>query len=87
MEVMNILHAKIYKLTEKEKVPVIKNRLGRKGLHLIQTFINSKKEACKTMEGLFSTLGEKFKLYLIKAIFCLQYGKLKEKVRSQPRRG
>ena len=33
MEVMNILEIKAYELTDEEKVPVIKNWLGREGLH------------------------------------------------------
>ena len=58
-----MLQAKMYKLTEEEKIPGIKNLFGREGLQLIQSYTNSKKEACKTAEGLFYILGEKFKPY------------------------
>ena len=37
------------------------------------------KEACKTAYGLFSTLGEKFKLHQKETIVSLQYCKLKRK--------
>ena len=57
MEVMNILQTKTYKLTVEGKVPMIKNWLGRER-QLIQTFKNTEKEVCKTVEGLLSTLGK-----------------------------
>ena len=57
MKVMNIFWTKTYKLTWKEKVPIIKNWLGREGLEIIETFTNSRKEAWKTVGVLFSTLG------------------------------
>ena len=44
MEVTNILEMKAYELNDEEKVTVIKNWLGRKGLQLIKTFTNKKKE-------------------------------------------
>ena len=52
MKVTNILLTKTYEVTEEEKVPIIKNGLGREGLQLIQTFRNAEKEACKTVNGL-----------------------------------
>ena len=70
---MNILQIKTYKLTAEEKSPVIKNLLGRDGKKLIQTFTNSEKETCNTVEGLSSTLGEKFKPHHNKTILSLQY--------------
>ena len=60
MEVISILQSKAYEVTEEEKFPMIKNWLGREALQLIQTFMNSEKEACKTVEGLFCMLSEKF---------------------------
>ena len=61
MDVKNLLQTKICELTEEEKVPIIKNWLGRGGLQLIQTFTKYEKEAWKKVEGLFSTLSKKFK--------------------------
>ena len=78
MEVMNILQYKTYDLNE-DKVFIIKNWLGREGLQLIQAFTNSEKEACKTEEGLFATLSEKFKPQHNETILSLQYCKLKKK--------
>ena len=46
MEVTNILSTQTYELMEGEKVPIIKNRLRREVLTLIQTFTNSEKKAC-----------------------------------------
>ena len=61
MEVINRLQTKTYELTEEEKVPILKNWLGREGLQLIQTFTSSEKDACNTAEGLFSSLSKNFK--------------------------
>ena len=66
-----------YELTIEDKVPIIKNWLGREGLQLINTFTNSDKETCKTAEGLISLLGEKFKPLCNETILSLQYCKLK----------
>ena len=55
MEVTNSVETKVYELTDKEKVPVIKEWLGREGLQLIKTFTNEEKEKCKTPKGLFGT--------------------------------
>ena len=59
MEVTNIEQAKIYQLTDKEKVPIIKKWLGREHLQLMETFTNAEKETSKTAEGLF-VLNQKF---------------------------
>ena len=48
MEVMNIFETKAYELTDEEKIPVIKNWLGREGLELTKTLTNEEKEKCKT---------------------------------------
>ena len=53
MKATSILQMKIYELTEEEKVPLIKNCLGREDLQLINAFMNPKKETCKTARGLF----------------------------------
>ena len=56
MEVANTLQVKSFDLNDEEKVPVIKNWLGREGLQFIQTVINIEKEACKGATGMFNTL-------------------------------
>ena len=33
---------------------MVKNWLGRKGLHYIESLMESKKETCSTLEGLFN---------------------------------
>ena len=44
MEVTNIVKTKPYELTDEEKVPIIKNWLGKEGLQLLKTFTNEEKE-------------------------------------------
>ena len=44
MEVINVLETKAYVLLEEERVPVLKNGLGQKGLLLIQMFTQEEKE-------------------------------------------
>ena len=87
MKVVNILQIKIYKLTEKEKVHIIRNWLGRGGLQLIQTFSNSGKEACKMVEGLFPTLVEKSSNTTMKPYYPYNIKYLKEKGTSLARSG
>ena len=82
MEVTNILQMKMYKLPKEERVPIIKNWLGREDLQLKKTFINAEKETCKTGRGLIFTLSEKFKLCHNLIVLSLQYCKLKERVMS-----
>ena len=76
---MYIFQSKTHKLTEGEKVSIIKSRLHREDFQLIQTFMNSEKKACKTVEGLFSTLGEKYKANHKETILSLLYCRLKRK--------
>ena len=82
---MNIPQTKTYELTEEEKVPIIKNWLGREGLQLIQCLKNSLKKAYKNVDELFSMLGEKFRPHNNKVILSLQDCKLKRKKMSLPR--
>ena len=63
----------------KGKFPIIKTDWEGERLHLIHTFTSSKKEACKTAERLFATLGEKFRPQQYETIMSLQYCKLKRK--------
>ena len=61
MEVTNKLQINTYELTEEEKVPIMKNWLGREGPQLVKTFMNTEKEECKMAKGLFLTLSQQFK--------------------------
>ena len=45
-----------YNTQEPDKIAMVKNWLGRKGLHYIETLMASEKEACNTLEGLFDML-------------------------------
>ena len=79
MEVANVLQEKAYDLNDKEKVPIIKNWLGREGLQFIQTLTNAEKEACKSATGLFNFFKGKFKPQHNKMILSLQYCTLHRK--------
>ena len=70
---------KMYRLTEEEKVPIIKNWSGREGLQLIKTFTTAMEETCKTTRGLFSILSVKLKPIHKQIVLSLQYCKCKRK--------
>ena len=55
---------------------MVKNWLGRKGLHYIESLMESKKETCSTLEGLFNMLAAKFKPQYNETIKSLQFRKL-----------
>ena len=59
LEVRNMLST--YNAHKTDKIMMVKNWLGRKGLHYIESLTESEKEACSTLEGLFNTLATKFK--------------------------
>ena len=40
---------------------MVKNWLGRKGLHYLETLMAKEKEACNMLQGLFDMLATKFK--------------------------
>ena len=48
-------------MPEAEKLVVVKNWLGRKGLHYLETLTPTEREACNMLDGLFDTLATKFK--------------------------
>ena len=50
-----------YNTPEAEKLAVVNNWLGRKGLHYLETLTPAEGEACNMVEGLFDTLANKFK--------------------------
>ena len=55
---------------------MVKNWLGRKGLHYIETLMENEKEACSTLEGLVNMLADKFKPQYNEAVKSLQFRKL-----------
>ena len=74
MEVRNVLST--YNTQEVYKVAIVKTRLGRKGLNYLETLMPTEKEACNMLDGLFDTLGTKFKLQYNERIKSLQFRKL-----------
>ena len=65
-----------YNAHETDKIPMVKNWLGRKGLHYIESLMESEKEACSTLEGLFNMLATKFRPQYNETIKSLQFRKL-----------
>ena len=59
LEVNNVLST--HNMPEAEKLAVVKNWLGRKGLHYLETLTMAERETCNTLEGLFAMLTNKFK--------------------------
>ena len=74
LEVYNVF--KSYDMPDVEKMALIKNWLGRKGLQLLETLTQAEKEKCEMSEGLFKTLNNKFKPWYNETIKSLQYQKL-----------
>ena len=72
LEVNNVLST--YNTLEAEKVAVVKNWLGRKGFHYLETLMPAEGEACNT-EGLFDMLANKFKSQYNETIKSLQFRK------------
>ena len=54
LEVNNILST--YNTQQTDKLALVQNWLGRKGLQYLETLTNAEKETCNTLEGLFETL-------------------------------
>ena len=57
LEVRNVLST--YNLQEMHKIAMVKNWLGRKGLHYIESLTEGEKETCGMLEGLVDTLAAK----------------------------
>ena len=74
LEVRNVLST--YNAQETDKITMVKNWLGRKGLHYIESLTEGKKEVCSTLEGLFDTLAAKFRPQYNEIIKSLQFRKL-----------
>ena len=61
---------------ERDKIAIVKNWLGRKGLHYIESITEAEKQACNNLQGLFDTLSTKFWPQFNKTIKSLQFRKL-----------
>ena len=74
LEVRNKLST--YNAQEQDKIALVKNWLGRKGLHYIESLTETEKQACSTLQGLFDTLAKKFRPQFNETIKSLQFRKL-----------
>ena len=66
----------MYNAQEADKIAMVKNWLGRKGLHYLETLMANEKEACNMLQGLFDMLATKFKPQYNETIKSLQFQKL-----------
>ena len=74
LEVRNVLST--YNAQEQDKITMVKNWLGRKGLHYLESLTEAEKHAGNTLQGLFDTLATKFKPQFNETIKPLQFRKL-----------
>ena len=57
-----------YNAQEQDKIAIVKNWLGRKGLHYLENLTEGEKQACNTLQGLFDTLAAKFRPSLMRQL-------------------
>ena len=74
LEVRNMLST--YNACKQEKITMVKNWLGRKGLHYLESLTGGEKQACDTLQGLIDTLAEKFRPQYNETIKSMQFRKL-----------
>ena len=74
LDVQNVLFT--YNAQEQDKIAIVKNWLGRKGSHYLESLTEAEKHACNTLQGLFDTLATKFKPQWNETIKLLQFRKL-----------
>ena len=74
LEVNNVLSA--YNTPQTDKLALVKNWLGRKGLQYLETLMTAEKETCNNLEGLFETLTNKFKPQYNETIKSLKFRKI-----------
>ena len=74
LEVRNILS--MYNVQEQDKITMVKNWLGRKGLHYLESLTEAEKCTCNSLQGLFHTLATKFKPKFNETMKSLQFRKL-----------
>ena len=65
-----------YNAHEQEKIAMVKNWLGRKGLHYIKSLTEVEKQACGTLQGLIDTLAKNFRPQYNETIKSLQFRQL-----------
>ena len=65
-----------YSTREQEKIPMVKNWLGRKGLHYIESLIEVEKQTCSTLQGLIDTLTKTFRPQYNETVKSLQFRQL-----------
>ena len=65
-----------YNASKQQKIVMVKNWLGRKSLHYIESLTEVEKQACGTLQGLIDTLAKKYKLQYNKKIISLQFRQL-----------
>ena len=71
LKVNNVLST--YSMPEVENLAVVKNWLGRKGPHYLETLTLAEREAHNTLDGLFDILATKFKPQYNKTKKSLQF--------------
>ena len=74
LEGNNILST--YNMPQTDKLVLVKNWLGRKGLQYLETLTTAEKETCNTLESLFEILFNKFKPQYNEMTKSLQFRKL-----------
>ena len=74
LEVRNVIST--YNAWEQEKIVMVKNWLGRKGLHYIESLTKVEKQACGTLQGLIDTLAKKYRPQYNETIKSLQFRQL-----------
>ena len=74
LKVRNVLST--YNLQEMDKIAMVKNWLGRKGLHYIESLMEGEKETCGMLEGLVDTLATTFTPQYSRTIKSLQFKQL-----------
>ena len=65
-----------YNAWDQEKIVMVKNWLGRKGLHFIESLTEAEKQACGSLQGLIDTLAKKFRPQYNEIIKSLQFRQL-----------
>ena len=64
LEVRNIIST--YNTHKLEKIAMVKNWLGRKGLHYIESLTEAEKQACDTLQGQIDTLAKTLGLNIMR---------------------
>ena len=66
----------MYYLQEHDKITIVKNWLGRKGLNYIESKTEAENQVCSTLQGLFDTVSAKFWPQFNEMIKLLQFREL-----------